>query len=258
VSEQLDALTDVVASAFVNPADVVGPLPGALQGEDLGELKGALDQWIMPLGFELTRHGIERTFRFFTDQNIADVLTTASKLCAGLAASGLPAVCSGGTALGLHRERRLLPHDDDIDIFVVIDDAIGLGPAVEAVCREAGALEMTVVREPERYVRTAPSFGEWMEVSFSDHRFPCQIDVFVLVTQSDGCIVAPLIVGEDLRVEDLLPVTSSSVQAFGPLPMPADPETYLRKTYGVSWQTPTMSWDPLAAGETAASRDERH
>jgi hypothetical protein len=133
-----------------------------------------------------------------------------------------------GTLLGLVREGRLLPHDNDIDL-AVIDGADPL--------RIAEALERRGLhRVREETWRGRPSkqkflYGEVL------------LDVFYLHPRGEGWIDHNLFSRHSIVRGAHPPVEVVTRRLAGlDLPVPAETEAYLRYLYGEGWCRPAKAW----------------
>ncbi len=175
---------------------------------------------------EWTTHGIQRSFRFWTEDEKRDYVRYAADVAHDLT-SLTPNVCFGfGAALAVVRENDLIPHDDDLDLIIAFEpqEAANLPAALERVAEHLTPLGYAVSGEffAHCHVRS-PGRGK-------------KIDVFVGLIEGDEVSWHP---GPRtaLHRADVFPASTGSV--FGvEVPLPADPEGYLASQYGPDWRTP--------------------
>ena len=141
-----------------------------------------------------------------------------------------PFVCYG-TLLGLVRDGRLIPHDDDADLGYLSahDD-----PA--DVVRENLAIERALRARGHTVVRHS---GGHLQVCFtSDGVLDHYIDVFTAFRVGERTYLAFQVGDEDL---DLSELGELDVDGWV-VPVPADAEGLLAATYGPGWRTPDPSF----------------
>jgi hypothetical protein len=133
-----------------------------------------------------------------------------------------------GTLLGLVREGRLLPHDDDIDI---------------AVMSGADASRITAEMERRGLRRTLEEAGPDGVSKLKYALGPVVVDLFMVHDEgaawADYCRLATRSLVRDTHP----PVTVRRRQLDGlDLPVPGDAETYLVHLYGPGWRQPVTRW----------------
>lgn len=69
---------------------------------------------------EWTNHGVKRTFRYWSDEEKTKYLDFCRGLVGLLTDAGYPACIGYGGALAFVRDRALIPHDDDLDVIVLV------------------------------------------------------------------------------------------------------------------------------------------
>ena len=133
-----------------------------------------------------------------------------------------------GTLLGLVREGRLLPHDNDLDFAVLA----GADPR-----RVAGAME----RRGFRRVREEEWQGRPSKQKFM--LGPVLVDVFYLERRGDGFADYNLF-GRQSVLRGTHPAVSLEMRRLAglDLPVPADTEGYLRHLYGPGWRERARVW----------------
>ena len=136
---------------------------------------------------------------------------------------------NSGTLLGVVRDQRLIAHDDDVDLAVLLkaDSYDGIArewDALRANLAKNGALDTAPSDDP-KIIRLAP------EGAVSVDLFPGWV--------FDGRVfVYPHTFGE-LTLDDVLPLRPCKVTGN---PIPAQPEKMLNLNYGEDWHTPNPYW----------------
>lgn len=142
---------------------------------------------------------------------------------------GVPAFVAYGTLLGAVRDRRLIAHDNDIDLAYVSEH-----PHPVDVAREGMRIER-LLRDAGYSVRRGSGSRLNIRVKLSDRSLR-GIDVFT-AHWVDGIFYMPSDTGFALPRDAILPL--SEVELHGHLmPAPARSEELLAATYGESWATP--------------------
>lgn len=163
-----------------------------------------------------------------------------------LESRGHPCFAVSGTLLGLVRDGDLLPHDDDVDLAVLLD-ATTHEAAVEEWLRlraqllGEGVLDEEFERRGLLHTRLRPL----------DKEVP--VDLFPAWTHGDELYIWPSCRGS-ARLDDLVPLGSRQA-AEVPIPVPRDPELLLDANYGPGWRTPDPEWSfdwPAAHEEFSA------
>ncbi len=207
-----------------------------------GDASGLADFWDQVTaalgGLTLTPHGYRRPLGGAADSGqlwaaIATVTDT-------LAAAGFPSFVVSGTLLGLIREGDLIPHDDDIDLAVIIEGAttyevVPNWQRLRALLPTLGlsALDQTETPLAHLQIELAPGV---------------KADLFPAWFFGNNAFVYPHTAGE-LTVDDLLPLAVHEVHGAR-VPVPKNPQALLRTNYGDDWGTP----DPTFRFDWARSR----
>ena len=151
------------------------------------------------------------------------------KTLAPLADVGMPFFLYAGALLGHVRSGKLIAHDDDIDVAVMLGECAPdeVGPMWREVKLE---LDKRNLLTEESRVTDRPVYKFKSDLGLD-------IDLFPAWTFEGKFSVYPY-AAQDMEADDILPLTS-----FGqdPLMLPANSETFLAHCYGPNWRTP----DPL-------------
>ncbi|NDY90969.1 hypothetical protein [Ideonella livida] len=188
-------------------------------------------EWAYPLS--LANHGLHQ--RLGT-RDETEVLQAVAEVARKVATLGWPVIVNSGTLLGLVREGRLLAHDDDIDLAVLLP----AGSAAEVRRRRAEftqALESAGLSISER-----PAHWKVMRLGIPFDIFPGWVD------QAGQVHIYPYCGGQ-LPATALLPLVEREFRGVA-LPLPAQPEALLAVNYGEGWRQP----DPTFRFDWAASR----
>lgn len=174
----------------------------------------------------LTNHSYTRPV--FADLDHGRLWAHVSDLIGALGAQGYTAFLNSGTLLGVVRDQRLIAHDDDIDLAVLLQaqsekDAAAEWRALKDQLIAKGLFDHDTHRDPAIY-KLKPLDGT-------------QIDLFPAWVQGDQVFVYPHTHGE-LSAVDVLPLQPCAVTGHA---VPANPAKMLSLNYGPEWEVP----DPL-------------
>lgn len=153
--------------------------------------------------------------------------TTYDALAGRLEGMGLRVFLNSGTLLGAVRDGDFLPHDDDIDVAVILDarseeEAGAEFAALAPLLHQAGLLDPEGTHPPGLHKL---SRVDGVQVDL----FPCWID------DADRVHVYPHSHGT-LHRDDLLPL--QPFKGLAHARMPARPEPMLHSNYGPGWRVP--------------------
>ena len=146
-----------------------------------------------------------------------------------LAEAGAVVWVTYGTLLGLVREGRLLPHDDDIDIAVM---AGAHGEQIKVAMAARGLTPML------------DEVGPWGVSKLKFNRGQVVIDLFFV--REEGPVLADYctLVRRSLLRSTHPPVTIEMRELGGMvLPVPREAEAYLAHLYGAGWRQPVINWN---------------
>lgn len=219
-----EAAQDILAKRFKDAPIKIKGFEHDLQREIRNFFSRVL---LLPLEREWTGHGINRTFRFWTEKQKTDYLRFAQKVLKALKRDYLASL-GYGSVLSIVRDNDLIPHDDDLDIIVALktDD-------VTIYNAELARLH-TYLEEAGFAVR-----GDYVaHRHVSDGTF--MIDVFFGLQTGTKVSWHP---GprEVLNFHDVFPTKTEML--FGiECDIPRDSEHYLATVYGENWRTPLPGW----------------
>lgn len=142
-----------------------------------------------------------------------------------LSKAGYQVFLNSGTLLGVVRDGRLIDHDDDIDLAMVLKsgsaiEAAGEWRALRSDLQAMGIFDDETATNPAIY-KLKPEDG-------------CEIDLFPAWIEQGGVFVYPHTFGE-LAEDEVLPLASCGVSGR---PIPAAPEKMLALNYGDGWRQP--------------------
>jgi hypothetical protein len=201
--------------------------------------------WLAPRQLEFTRHGLQRTFRFWSQQEKQRAMAITTEALQRWHAAGIPCFHTFGTLLGLVREGNLLNHDDDIDAVAVVPVAADETPeqALAALEQRLNALGH----------RTAGAYRFHRHVEHRGFWF----DLFVATTGGEAVTFWGTKIWTT-TLEQLLPVQSADLEGLSCV-LPRDAEHVVEGIYGSGWRTPrpyhyTGIQRALGSGSHSAAR----
>ena len=171
----------------------------------------------------LTVHGFSSTT--FADVDHAPVWEKVGEHLQTLADLGYQGFLNSGTLLGAIRDQRLIDHDDDVDLAVVLK----AGDAVSAA-REWSQLRETLQARGALTAQSEAGAGLFRLT----HGGGAGFDPFPAWIEADQVYVYPYAFGE-LPEAALLPLTTCALTGY---PVPADPPAVLAQNYGPGWREP--------------------
>ena len=184
--------------------------------------------WLFPHELEFGRHGLQRSFRFWSFSDKAAAMATSSAALRRWQAEGIACFHSFGTLLGLVREGDLLDHDDDIDAVAIVP--LGEGETPE---QATAALE-----------RRLRNLGHQTQGDYRFHRHVehdgLWFDIFIATLRGEEITfygtriwTAPL--------QAVLPLQQRTIGGLDCV-LPAQPEQIVEGLYGRSWRTPSACY----------------
>ena len=212
----------------------------------LQEQRVGLQAFCERFELQLNAHGLKRTFRFWAPSEKRAYLEGTRALMESLRPLS-PHVCLGfGAVLGWVRDQDLIGHDDDLDILVAFDasQVPDLGTGLEQARR---------ILEADGHSVVGTFFSHlWVRTSAGHNA-----DVFVGLIEKDGSLSFYPSARHSLRLPDLAPVGQATLYDVT-VPVPADCEAYLARTYGTTWRRPDIGfahpWDRSAYRDIAGER----
>lgn len=164
----------------------------------------------------------------FAEVDHAPVWQAVARHCTALKGLGYEAFLNSGTLLGIIREGGLIPHDDDVDLAVILK-----ANSADAAAAEWSVLKKTLAAEG------LLAIGDQDDPAICKLRFDgkTEIDLFPAWQQNGRFFVYPYSHGA-VPCEAVFPLQACTVTGQ---PLPAHPEEVLTQNYGAGWLTP----DPL-------------
>jgi hypothetical protein len=195
-------------------------------------LNGAV---LAPRRRELSSHGIQRTFRFWSDAEQVAAVARLEGPRAALAAAGHEVFLGYGALLGFVRDGALIPHDDDLDLVVLQAEGQPEGVAAMAAILAAAGFETEAQTAFNLHVRRAGA--------------PELICDLFLARRDGG--VAVFHPAREARVPLAAIRPLRPTRMFGqPITVPADVFAVLEAFYGPGWREPdpdfVHAWDGAA------------
>lgn len=230
--------------ALGNVREATGMIDQSSHAQALVEANG----WLPArFGLEYITHGLKRTFRFWSEQARRDSLLEAVDIVQALRVVSDDACLFGGAALGLEREGRLLSHDDDLDILVVVDRSRypDLGTALD---------QIAAVLERSGWVIEGYFFSHlWVKTRSGSAP---TLDVFVGIAEGEQISYYPL-PRRSLDKARMFPSVRRTLEGVE-VPVPRDLVYYLESEYGPQWRVPDadfrLDWDRRPYADLAGNR----
>ncbi len=171
----------------------------------------------------VTNHGFGKAS--FADRDHGALWGRIGSHIETLGKAGYQVFLNSGTLLGVVRDGRLIDHDDDIDLAVVLKSgsavaAAGEWKALRSDLQGMGVFDAENVTNPAIY-KLKPEDG-------------CEIDLFPAWIEEGRVFVYPHTFGE-LAEDDVLPLATCGVSGR---PIPAAAEKMLALNYGEDWRQP--------------------
>jgi hypothetical protein len=164
----------------------------------------------------------------------AVTLEFSSRVCALLDQIGIRSFVCYGALLGLVRENRLLPHDDDVDMLALIDGEAEVEDAFEKV-------SACLSKEGLRTGRNTTNTRRLPFITVSDPKNPVYLDVFFgWRSKEDGeslCLPMQKVQYGVVPFE-YFGEGQTAIFHGAEVRVPVAPESFLERRYGSDWKTP--------------------
>lgn len=170
----------------------------------------------------------------FAERDRSAVVAEAAAVVARLGALGYDAFINSGTLLGAVRDGKLIAHDDDVDLAVIVP-ATSAAEAASEWIRLAQRLLAEGLIDAGHHARSGhPLFK-------LDNGSGVDFDLFPAWFSAEGrCHVWPHTCGE-LVADEVLPLVPIALHGCL-LPAPRQPEKMLALNYGPGWRQPDPSF----------------
>jgi hypothetical protein len=224
--EEFLATNEVDVGQYLTRASKKG-----LTQHDIRPIVGLLNEdFVHEHGVELTGHGIERTFRFWSDDQKRDYLNLAGGILSTIKKKFPNAMFGYGFVLSMARNGDLMPHDDDIDIIVTVP-----AEEYETITDALVDLSTFLISEGCSVYGTWPSHRKVFWPGGAQ-----DIDVFISLQDGDDVAFFP---GprKGMRFSDVFPAATLDFLGVS-CPVPNNQDKYLSALYGEDWKTPKPSW----------------
>lgn len=171
-----------------------------------------------------------------------DPLPTLKRALSALSRLKLKHCLSAGTALGLYRDKRFIPHDTDIDIAVMLPWNKDHYPLTVDLVREMAQRNLPTSRS----VLMGDKPAQLVFMDLENHEILVDIEFYY-----SGVIKDHFVHHKEEGVV-VMPRYSTRVRAFGPVtaPFPNPIEQYLKNRYG-AWEIPEAEKGDWKAYTTA-------
>lgn len=171
----------------------------------------------------LTSHGYQK--QNFSDMDHAPIWGRVGEHIGFLKQQGYQVFLNSGTLLGVVRDGRLIDHDDDVDLAVILR-----ADSAEAAVAEWAALRAALKAEG-RLAEDEMESNAILKLTGADG---VAFDLFPAWFEGDAFFVYPHSHG-DLTRQDVLPLSPCAHSGHM---IPADPARMLANNYGSGWQSP--------------------
>jgi len=163
------------------------------------------------------------------------LLQSATTVTAQLQELGYAAYICSGTLLGAIRRGDLLPHDDDVDLGILLEHSNPSDLTLDSyrLEDELVALGHTVVRHSSVHVQVM----FLREGGRTDH----YVDIFSAFYRNEHEFCQPFHIRTDVPRSSIVPTRQLELSG-ALLPAPAKPEDWLAACYGPNWETPDPSF----------------
>lgn len=194
----------------------------------------AVVQAVVGKQYSLTQHGIVRTLsQRYTEAMLTRVGETLLQFHTELKANcGVESFITSGTLLGIVRDGRVIPHDDDFDLAYV--SAFSTPSEILAERRE---IHLFLKDHPRFDAKTRP---RKFTLQFREEGLRFYFDLFPAWIIEGRFSEVPLR-PRALSGDDILPLGTVDFHGV-PLPAPRNPEALLEVNYGPGWRTPDPSF----------------
>ncbi|WP_175454902.1 hypothetical protein [Rhodobacter capsulatus] len=188
--------------------------------------KALNESFLFGKNLEWTNHGVNRTFRFWSEEEKKGYMALAAGLIDCLKLLSPHVTFGFGAILGIVRDRNFIAHDDDLDLLIAMEPSTFT--QAKAVLKEhLTAHGYTCHGENHSH------FG----VTLNQGR---AVDVFIGFREADRVSWFPSR-RKSLAWDSVFP--ASSLDWYGQtIPIPRNTDAYLEGTYGSDWRTPVSVW----------------
>jgi hypothetical protein len=214
------------ASRRINYDEIVHllkQLQATLTREQYKEIEESISKSIAPV--KITAHGYSAGLEFM-DQSA--LINDASRIFETLKALGYSSFINSGTLLGYVRDGKLIGHDDDLDLAVMLP-----GKSEAEISRSW----IELINVLSQYFDLTKKVNEIATIKLD---FDVEIDIFPAWSLNGRLFVYPYCYG-DLPLSALLPIREVYWVGFG-LGVPQCAEALLVVNYGEGWRTPDRLW----------------
>jgi hypothetical protein len=190
-------------------------------------IMAASNEILFQNSLELTTHGIQKSFRFWTNEEKNEYLGVAVSVARAIHNELTRNVCIGyGSCLALARSEDLIPHDDDVDLIMALprssyDNFKGAADAALKVLREHGFITAPV--------KSAPGLIHIRKGKF-------KVDLFSGI-EEEGYFTTFPGPRKKILMDDLFPAVDRKLIDVM-MPTPCKMDAYLEKVYGKGWRVP--------------------
>ncbi len=202
---------------------ILKQLQSKLSRENYREVEEGVLKKIAPV--KITAHGYSAGLESMDQRAL---IGEASKIFNILKALGYSSFINSGTLLGYVREGKLIGHDDDLDLAVILP-----GESESEVSRAW----IELVNALSQYFVLTKKVNEIATIKFDSD---VEIDIFPAWSLSGRLFVYPYCYG-DVDIDYVVPLVEVTWSGSC-LTVPKSPEKLLDVNYGKDWRIPDPSW----------------
>jgi hypothetical protein len=205
--------------------ELLQSIKSSLDKDSYSDLEKAIFELLYP--YTLSPHGYMKSLKAIDKKNL---LAEIDELIYNLKSNGYPAFISSGTLLGALRNNEFIPHDDDIDLGVIMpgknwEDLLKSIDNFEYFLKSKNLLRSNSIGLPN-------GLFHWKTKYMSG----VNVDLFPLWEINEKFYAWPYAPG-NLSLSDIFPLKSIELEGVK-LPCPQNPNKFMVLNYGENWFIP--------------------